>query len=76
MDLPEFGFPKAVGQPVDRFGIVWVGELDNKTVGKGFFLGFTTVQSFVKDKDLVAFVAGVFLVCFNDEIRHSTWIFG
>jgi len=69
--VPEVGFPKTVGKPVDRFGILFVWEHNHKTVSKGFFLGFSTIYSFVEDKDLVSLVGSVFLVCLDDEIRHS-----
>jgi hypothetical protein len=66
--VPEVGHPKAVGKPVDRFGILFVWEHNHKTIGERFFLGFTGVHSFVEDKDLVSFVNRVFLVGFDDEI--------
>jgi hypothetical protein len=69
--VPEVGFPKAISKPVDRFSILFVWTDDYEAVGKGFFLGFTGVHSFVEDKDLVSLVSCVFLVGFDDEIWHS-----
>jgi len=69
--VPEVGFPKTVGKPINRFGILFVWEHNHKTVGKRFFLGFTGVHSFVEDKDLVSLVGSVFLVGLDDEIWHS-----
>jgi hypothetical protein len=69
--VPEVGFPKTVGKPVDGFGFLFVRTANHKTVGKWFFLGFPRVHSFVEDKDLVSLINSVFLVGLDDEVWHS-----
>ena len=71
--MPEVGFPKAIGKPVDCFGFFFVWAADYETVGKGFFLGFSTIHSFVEDKDLVSLVGSVFLVGLDNEIWHNAF---
>lgn len=68
--VPEVGFPKAVGKPVKRFGILFVWTADYEAVCKRFLLRFSGIHSFVEDKDLVPLVNRIFLVGFDDEIWH------
>ena len=40
-------------------------------IGEFRFAPFATIHPFVENKDLAWFVNCIFLVCFNDEIRHG-----
>jgi hypothetical protein len=69
--MPKFGLPKAVGYPIDVFTILFIFENDNKTVGKWFFVRFTTVQTFIQNEHMWFGVKRVFFVGFDNVVLHG-----
>lgn len=73
--VPEGGFPKTVGKPVECFDFLFVWTNNREAVRKGFFFGVyqcVNIGFFVVL--LFTYYDNVFITTFNPEVNNSNLI--